>query len=145
MDNKRKKLFKMGLIVAFMGFGLFAALLFAENSIFEPGVFLEASMKFGFLTGILGMAIIVLGLLTFLPGAFRFANNHRTIGKGYLWLLFLATGGLLAIVFYVIKLFSNTAASIADVDKTSDPFDSPWSKSVGNTYDVGSYEWWRSR
>ena len=148
MKTKKIKLFQLGLFLMLIGFGLFVSLVFSENSIFEPGVIFETLMKVGFFTGLLGLTIIVLWLLmNFFPGVFAFFNNHKQLSKGYLWLLFIATGGLLAIVYYAVKMLLNTFVDSTDDNESlegvwsGDP-NSTWSEDEANAAGIGSHQWW---
>ena len=137
---------RWGLGLMLCGFGLFVTLVFLQVSpVSHPVVFWQLLMQSGFFCGVLGLFLILLVGLSFIPGALRLSRAHlQSHGQSY-------SNGLLAIgaglVCVFIALFKAYAALLALGAGSNDDEDnnSPWSESVGNSYDIGSYEWHRSR
>ena len=83
---------RWGLGLMLCGFGLFVTLVFLQVSpVSHPVVFWQVLMQSGFFCGVLGLILILLVGLSFIPGALRLSRAHlQSQGKSY-------SNGLLAI------------------------------------------------
>ncbi|MCU7832675.1 MAG: hypothetical protein KZQ56_08770 [gamma proteobacterium symbiont of Lucinoma myriamae] len=117
-----------------------------------PVAFWQNIFDAAFLLAMFGAALIMLVGLTFIPIAFRHSQKHlQAHGQSYSTVFFAIIAGLSGLFVALTELVKTHGPAVAemmdsgDEDETAGAFDSPWSESVGNTYDIGSYEWWRSR
>lgn len=149
MKTKNLKRIRMalrwGLGLMFVGFTVFFTVFALQLSpVQAPVVLWKTIMQMGFLSGVLGLFLMLLVGSTFVPGAVRLSRDHLQAHGHTYANIFSAIGvglvGLFSASAELVKTHGPAVAEMMDTDTRVDESNS-WCEIDADNYGPGLYEW----